>query len=127
MPPLESLCRIVLPEDWKKATDCGFLPLLDLDKTSGFVHLSTIEQVLETLALYFVPEQRPLILVLHNEVFKEKLKWEMVAHRNHQTFPHLYRQLSIEDVKGILEVYYDEEWVFGIYRKKEEYIGISGK
>lgn len=122
LPSSQSICRIVTQGVWdtvlKEKTK---IPMTELDIQDGFVHLSTIEQVLETANRYFTVEQNPKILVLKEKNLQDALKWEVVPHRNHQVFPHLYRQLQFEDVLGVWDVRYQSQFqncfVLDTYRK----------
>ena len=118
---MSSICRIITVDIWNQVrTEQENIPLNDLDKKDGFVHLSTVDQVLETLSRYFVVEQKPLILILDRERLEKKLRWEIVPHRDHKSFPHLYRQIHFDDIKGIWRVDFQETFCLGQYRKIEE-------
>ena len=118
---MSSICRIITVDIWDQVrTEQENIPLNDLDKKDGFVHLSTVDQVLETLSRYFVVEQKPLILILDRERLEKKLRWEIVPHRDHKSFPHLYRQIHFDDIKGIWRVDFQETFCLGQYRKIEE-------
>ena len=120
-PNSNSICRIITAELWNQVTEeREWVPLNELDKKDGFVHLSTVDQVLETLNRYFVVEQNPLILILDRDRLEKKLRWEMVPHRDHKSFPHLYRQIHFDDIKGIWKVDFKEIFCLGQYIKIEE-------
>ena len=109
IPSTSSICRIITVDIWNRVrTEQENIPLNDLDKKDGFVHLSTVDQVVETLNRYFVVEQKPLILILDRERLEKKLRWEIVPHRDHKSFPHLYRQIHFDDIKGIWRVDFQE-------------------
>ena len=121
IPSMSSICRIITVDIWDQVrTEQENIPLNDLDKKDGFVHLSTVDQVLETLSRYFVVEQKPLILILDRERLEKKLRWEIVPHRDHKSFPHLYRKIHFDDIKGIWRVDFQETFCLGQYRKIEE-------
>ena len=123
IPSKNSICRITTADIWNQLIkNRENIPLNNLDKRDGFVHLSTVEQVLETLNRYFVVEQKPLILILDRERLQEKLRWEIVPHRDHKSFPHLYRQLCFDDIKGIWNVEFHEKFTLKQYIKIEEYV-----
>ena len=121
IPSTSSICRIITVDIWNRVrTEQENIPLNDLDKKDGFVHLSTVDQVLETLNRYFVVEHKPLILILDRERLEKKLRWEIVPHRDHKSFPHLYRQIHFDDIKGICKVDFQETFCLGQYIKIEE-------
>ena len=116
-----SICRIITAYIWNQVTEeREWVPLNELDKKDGFVHLSTVDQVLETLNRYFVVEQNPLILILDRDRLEKKLRWEVVPHRDHKSFPHLYRQIHFDDITGIWKVDVQETFRLGQYIKIEE-------
>ena len=123
-PSQKSICRILTFDVWNEVIEeQESIPLGDLDRKDGFVHLSTIEQVLETLNRYFSVEQKPLIIVLDEDRIREFLKWEIVPQRNHDSFPHLYRQLHFDDIRGVWRIDFQKGFVLGAYTKIEECFG----
>ena len=123
LPSSKSICRIVTQEIWENLQrEKANIPLNRLDIQDGFVHLSTIEQVLETANRYFRREQNPKVLVLKEANLQDTLKWEMVPYRDNQMFPHLYRQLHFEDVLGVWNIRYHPQkyFVLDVYRKLVE-------
>lgn len=66
------------------------------DLADGYVHLSTAEQVEETAARHFAGEEGLMLLTLDRTRLAPAIKWE--PSRGGQLFPHLYRDLAIEDV-----------------------------
>ena len=120
-PNSNSICRIITAALWNQVIEeREWVPLNELDKKDGFVHLSTVDQVLETLNRYFVVEQNPLILILDRDRLEKKLRWEVVPHRDHKSFPHLYRQIHFDDITGIWKVDVQETFRLGQYIKIEE-------
>ena len=92
-PPLSSpqkVYRVVSYTDWLETQQTQRVPRCGADDRDGFVHLSTAETMLETANLYFTPEEQPLILEIATERLGEALRWEEVAHRDGQRFPHYY-------------------------------------
>ena len=121
IPTSNSICRIITVDLWNQVIqEREYVPLNDLDKKDGFVHLSTVDQVLGTLNRYFFVEQNPLILILDRDRLEKKLRWEIVPHRDHKAFPHLYRQIHFDDLTGIWNVNFQETFRLGQYIKIEE-------
>ncbi|EYD75478.1 hypothetical protein Rumeso_02961 [Rubellimicrobium mesophilum DSM 19309] len=67
-----------------------------MDLADGYVHLSTAEQVEETAAKHFAGEEGLVLLTLDKTRLDPALKWE--PSRGGALFPHLYRELQMEDV-----------------------------
>ena len=76
------LYRLVTEAEWQIAQVSQKVPLSAFDRRSGFVHLSTLEQGLETARLYF---SSPLLaLEIEANRLGEDLKWEKVPAREGQ-------------------------------------------
>ena len=84
--------RVVPYADWLKAQEQGRVPKCGSDMRSGFIHLSTAENVIETANLYFEIDEVPVALEIRTEALGEALRWEPVPSRDNQTFPHLYNE-----------------------------------
>lgn len=67
-----------------------------IDVADGYVHLSTADQVKETVAKHFAGEDGLYILAVETERLGADLKWEVS--RGGADFPHLYRKLKVSDV-----------------------------
>ncbi len=82
------VCRIATPREWKEARRTGLLPLRDIDAQDGFLHLSSIDQVLGTANRHFDNENALLVLCAQTSSLGEALRWE--RSRGGELFPHLY-------------------------------------
>ena len=60
------------------------------------MHFSTAAQTEETAAKHFAGERELMLLAIEAELLGDALKWE--ASRGGALFPHLYRELRIDDV-----------------------------
>ena len=74
----------------------------EMDSISGFVHLSTKDQVVPTLNNYFSNEKNVIIAEFKITSLKNYLKWEIST--DSKIFPHYY---------GILKFY----WVRALFRE----------
>ena len=92
------LYRVVLADQWKEAQNDGLIPLSPLDKKTGVVHLSKRIQVIPTLITHFSPDIDTIVLAVDHDRIQEHLKWNAVAARDGEIFPHLYRRLTLDDV-----------------------------
>ena len=70
-----------------------------LDFSSGFIHLSTRNQLRETIKLYFYKYEKIAIVEFKLKNLKKHLKWE--NSRNKEFFPHYYGILKFEDVHKV--------------------------
>lgn len=67
-----------------------------VDLADGFVHLSTAEQLTETVNRHFAGQEGLHVAAVDLGSFGGSLKWE--ASRGGQFFPHLYGPLPLEAV-----------------------------
>ena len=75
------------------------------DIEDGFIHLSTKEQVAETLSLHFNGVEDLVIAEVNIDLCKNDIKWE--TSRNGKEFPHLYAALPQSAIIHIFDVIYD--------------------
>lgn len=87
------LYRVVPLDVWERdviATSSRELARAELDVRTGFLHLSTTAQLRETLRRYFAGVAVQ-VLRFHTEALATlDLRWEQVAERGSDYFPHLY-------------------------------------
>ena len=76
-----------LEEFRKNKSFCGN----ELDLNSGFIHLSTDEQIKETINKYFKKEHIYVVKFKTSDL-EDSLKWE--KSRNEEIFPHYYGTLK---------------------------------
>tara|TARA_Y100000816_G_C25659559_1_gene350220 strand:- start:139 stop:462 length:324 start_codon:yes stop_codon:yes gene_type:complete len=77
----------------------------DNDIKDGFIHLSSREQVNQTLKRYFKNQTNLILLILKTENLNN-LIWEKST--NGQEFPHLYSNLKIENIIDSKEIIGDQ-------------------
>ncbi|MEL6546676.1 MAG: DUF952 domain-containing protein [Myxococcota bacterium] len=88
--------KILRSEEWEHLAAEGRTLGAPIDIADGFVHLSKGEQVAETAAKYFSRVDGLVLLALDSDALGADLRWE--PSRGGQLFPHLYRELTLEDV-----------------------------
>lgn len=77
------------------------LPVSELDRSSGFIHLSTAAQIPNTLKWFFADEPRVYVLRLLYESVEKNIRWEdpkgeVCGPRGGEgMFPHLYNDLKL--------------------------------
>ncbi|KJZ20604.1 DUF952 domain-containing protein [Loktanella sp. S4079] len=87
--------KIFRADEWADLQANGETQGAPIDVTDGYIHFSTAATVAETAAKYFDGVEGLVLLALESENL-EPLKWEPA--RAGVLFPHLYRNLRIEDV-----------------------------
>jgi uncharacterized protein (DUF952 family) len=96
--------HILKRDEWDAAKRGGIYAPPTL-ATEGFIHCSTIAQVVETANLFFRGQADLVILSIDESRLKEPLKHEAPAMAGHERtdalFPHLYGPLNLDAVIGV--------------------------
>lgn len=79
---------------WAEAVASGSLRGAPLDRTDGFIHFSTAEQVRETAARHFAGVADLVLVAVDADVLGTALEWEPA--RGGTLFPHLYAPLAVK-------------------------------
>lgn len=92
--------RILEKESWDEVEDK--IPLAPIDIQDGYIHLSTVDSVLDTANLYFPKDKGLVVLVFDSDAFGDALRWEYVESRGME-FPHVYAEcLRKSDVSKVV-------------------------
>lgn len=87
----------ICPETlWREAEAAGAFSGMEIDRTDGYIHFSTIAQVSETAAKYFGGESGLVLVAVDGDALGEALRWEVS--RGGALFPHLYGTLPLSAV-----------------------------
>ncbi|KAL5561062.1 hypothetical protein UlMin_030809 [Ulmus minor] len=86
---VEFVYRISSAQEWEELQRTGSIYGGDLDKTSGFIHLSDLHQVQSTLQNFFLNTKNELYLLqIDAKKLGDGLIYEVVDGSN--SFPHFY-------------------------------------
>ncbi len=99
------VCRIATANEWDVARRTGALPTRDIDARDGFLHLSGIDQVLNTANRHFDNEDALLVLCAQTASFGDALRWEKSG--GGELFPHLYGAFDAALVCDVRALYRD--------------------
>jgi uncharacterized protein (DUF952 family) len=88
--------KIFRADEWQVLRKTGVTQGAPIDIADGYVHFSTASQAAETAAKHFAGEADLFVLAIEMDRLGGDLKWEVS--RGGAEFPHLYRDLKIEDV-----------------------------
>lgn len=99
----DTIYRLASLAEWRAAETSGVVPLRDIDRRDGYVHLSTHAQVIETANLHFAGAEDLLALEIPLEVVAAEVKFELAPKRG-EAFPHLYGALRREHVRRVLKM-----------------------
>ncbi|PPB81144.1 uncharacterized protein (DUF952 family) [Albidovulum inexpectatum] len=88
--------KIFRRPEWDELKRAGFTRGAPVDLADGYIHFSTAQQVAETAARHFAQESDLVLVAVETERLGDALRWE--PSRGGDLFPHLYRELRLEDV-----------------------------
>lgn len=108
----------------------GALPPSELDRNSGFIHMSTSVQLLNTLTYFFGSSDVVGILRVPYEPISKKVRWESPDAKvcgprgGEGMFPHIYNGLKLGtgevEAVGVWKREEDETWQQVIKREEEK-------
>lgn len=88
--------KIFRANEWQALRNAGATQGAPIDIADGYVHFSTAQQAAETAAKHFAGEDDLFVLAVETDRLGDDLRWEVS--RGGAEFPHLYRDLRLEDV-----------------------------
>jgi uncharacterized protein (DUF952 family) len=98
------LCR---QADWLKAMAKGVYEGSEQDRSDGFLHFSTSDQIEESAARHRAGEADLLLLSADSAGFGDNLRWEASA--GGESYPHLYAPLPISAVLEVVPLVLDAD------------------
>ncbi len=91
-----NIFKIFRMPEWQDFERSGVFRGSPDDLRDGFIHFSSEDYLLGTLARYFKDEDEIIIARAENAAWGDKMKWE--ASRGGGLFPHLYTALYLKDI-----------------------------
>jgi uncharacterized protein (DUF952 family) len=88
--------KVLRPAEWAELAAAGSSAGSPADRSDGFVHFSTAEQLAGTLERHFPGETGLLLLAVEADGCGDALRWE--PSRGSALFAHLYRPLALGDI-----------------------------
>ena len=86
----------VLTADQMTALETGAFDGAPVDLADGYIHLSTRDQLTETVDKHFVGQSNLWVAAVDLDALGDAVKWEVS--RGGAEFPHLYGRLTLETV-----------------------------
>jgi uncharacterized protein (DUF952 family) len=93
--------KILTAPQWARFEEDGVFTGAPVDLADGYIHLSTADQLDETLARHFAGQIGLVIAEVDLHALGEVVKWEVS--RGGALFPHVYGALPMGVVKGSVE------------------------
>ena len=103
----DKIYRIADPGALAIAAQTGAYEGEDHDKADGFIHASSLDQLADTLQLYYSDAPKLAVAEIEAAELGEALKWE--TSRNGDLFPHIYGALPFTAVCAIHLLQRDDE------------------
>ncbi|GAA2361489.1 glutathione S-transferase [Catellatospora methionotrophica] len=94
--------KILLPSEWAALEQAGQFDGSPFDHASGFVHLSSRDQVAATALRVFGGEPELVVVAVDPRAVTETLRWE--ESRDRGVFPHVYGPLLRSAVVAVYRV-----------------------
>ena len=89
-------------QDWQNAVETGLYHGSVDDRTDGFLHFSTAQQVAESAGRHRAKVVDLVLITVDANDLGSDLKWELS--RGGQLFPHFYGSLSIVKVLSVCDL-----------------------
>ena len=93
---MSKLYKILPKAEWDLARAAGAFAGSAVDLADGFIHFSGHDTAQRTAQLYFKGQADLMLLTVEADDLGEALKWE--ASRDGALFPHLFRDLKVDEV-----------------------------
>lgn len=107
-----SYFHVVTRDDWRIAATLGVHHGGPADRDDGFIHLSTKDQVPQTLARHFPGQDDLLLMEIAAQHMPVLPYWE--EGENGELFPHLYDSLPLSAIRRVHALALDENGVHAI-------------
>jgi uncharacterized protein (DUF952 family) len=99
---MRTIYKICPASAWREAERQGVYRGSADDLRDGFIHFSTASQVEETARKHFLGQTGLFLIAVDADALGDALRWE--PSRNDELFPHLYGELDLGAVTGVLSM-----------------------
>ena len=99
---MRKIYKICPASAWREAERQGVFRGSPVDVGDGFIHFSTASQVEETARKHFSGQTGLFLIAVDADALGDALRWE--RSRNDELFPHLYGELDLGAVTGVLSM-----------------------
>jgi uncharacterized protein (DUF952 family) len=95
--------KICSASAWREAERQGVYRGSADDARDGFIHFSSAAQLAETAQKHFFGQSGLFLVEVDADALGERLRWE--RSRNDELFPHLFGELDLGAVIGVLQIH----------------------
>jgi uncharacterized protein (DUF952 family) len=106
--------------EWQAALEAGAYTSPTLD-SAGFIHASTVEQVIPVANAFYRGQKDLILLVIDTDLLQSDLRWESPAHiaetddpPEEGLFPHIYGPIALDCVVEVLDLPANADGVFDL-------------
>jgi len=94
--------KIMVPAEWDAFEATGRFDGSPVDERSGFIHLSSRDQLARTAVRFFGEQPELVVVALDADAFGGSLRWEPASDGG--VFPHVYGTLPLTAVVAVHRV-----------------------
>ena len=91
-------CKVLTREEFTQWQTDGTFAGSPADRADGFIHLSTVDQLSETLLKHFIGQPGLVIATIDLALLGDDVRWE--PSRGGALFPHVYGELPLAAMTG---------------------------
>jgi len=99
---LRTIYKISPASAWREAERAGVYRGSADDARDGFIHFSTASQLAETVRKHYFGQTGLFLIAVDADALGDELRWE--RSRNGELFPHLYGELDLGAVTGVISM-----------------------
>lgn len=96
----QRLYKVLPQSEWRVAEADGVFRGSGIDHIDGFIHLSSPEQVVETVEKHFAGQRDLLLVAVGAQSLGATLRWE--RSRGDDLFPHVYGEIPLTAVVEVV-------------------------
>jgi uncharacterized protein (DUF952 family) len=111
---MNTIFHITQREQWEQAKLTGIYRGDTLD-SEGFIHCSTLKQIVQTANRFFANQKELLILCIDSDKIQSEIRYEPA--KNQELFPHIYGALNVNAVFQVIDFEAGEDGLFELPRE----------
>lgn len=97
---MHSILHIASRQQWDAAQQKGIYHCDSLD-SEGFIHCSTLLQVIKVANLFFAGQPGLVLLCIDADRLQSELRYDLIE--GGETFPHVYGPLNLDAIVQVLD------------------------
>jgi uncharacterized protein (DUF952 family) len=110
---MNAIYHITQSSQWENAKVSGVYEADSLE-TEGFIHCSTLSQVIKTANRFFKNQQGLVLLYIDADKVKSEIRYEGA---DNDLFPHIYGGLNVDAVYKVIDFERSEDGLFGLIQE----------